>query len=128
MSLGDMSPSEFDDWLTRAIEAKKDARRRKGWMSIDELLERNGTTTTPAGAAVASRIRRLNPQGYWAGERVRGYNPHQRFSRRLDLDVIGPKAFIARFGRDAYRAIPRERLFRSGHRKAIPMSYVAELS
>jgi hypothetical protein len=60
------------------------------------------------------------------GERLRGWHPHRRFGNRYDLDVIGPKKFIAKFGREAYRKIPKEVFFRDGHRKAIPYEWVLQ--
>lgn len=88
---------------------------------IDEILKRHKFS-----AKVADRIRRLNLQGYTPGQAVRGWHPHQ-FSRGINMEVIGPRAFIARYGRDAYRAIPRDKMVRRGHRKAITREYCMEL-
>jgi hypothetical protein len=78
------------------------------------------------GAEVRRRVARLNPYGPLEGEVLRGWHPHHSFTRRWDMDVIGPKAFIARFGREAYRSLPNRAFVRNGHRKAISREYVED--
>lgn len=74
---------------------------------------------------VWERIRRLNPdyRGLKAYSWPRGY---RRTSRSINMDVIGPKTFIAMFGREAYRAIPGNRIHRYGHRKLISREYIMD--
>lgn len=38
--------------------------------------------------------------------------------------TIGPQRFIAAFGREAYRRLPRTVVMHKGHRKAIKAEYV----
>lgn len=75
--------------------------------------------------AVRERIARLNPDGQREGELPRGWHPHRRISE-LMTGMIRPREFIRKFGRQTYRAIPRDRLFHQGHRKAVPYTYIKE--
>lgn len=68
--------------------------------------------------AVKARIRRLNPEGLEEGCIPRGWNPHPRINPHYTC-AMPVRDFIRRFGRDAYRALPRTAFYRQGHRKAI---------
>lgn len=48
-------------------------------------------------------------------------HPHRshRFSKDWTVDVVPVNVFIQQFGRDAYRALPKEAFIRNGHRKAV---------
>ena len=46
---------------------------------------------------------------------------------RMGRDCMGPREFIAKFGRRAYRAVPRDKVRKDGKRIGIVHSYCAEL-
>ena len=77
---------------------------------------------------VAARIRRLNPDGIAAGEWPRGWHPSRMDAAlRPDVWVMGPKEFIATFGRSAYRRARKRRLFsQRGHHKWISRADVKD--
>ncbi len=72
------------------------------------------------GPDVRHRIERLNPDGREPGLRPRGWHPSATLIRDWSRDLVGPKQFIAEFGRAEYRkAIAGGWFFRQGHRKAM---------
>jgi hypothetical protein len=89
--------------------------------SISELVR-----VRPCTPAVEARLRKYNPRGVEMGAIPRGWHPHPRINR-LMMDLMPVRAFVAKFGRAAYRAIPRHILWRQGHRKAVPHLYVENL-
>lgn len=91
---------------------------------IGEYLAR-----TKHSPAVAERIRRLYPHGKEEGSMTRGWHPHPRScGHRWETDAVTVCEFIAKFGRAAYRALPRTALVRDGHRKAITRRAVKDAS
>lgn len=80
------------------------------------------------GDAVWERIRRLNPdhRGLKAYTMLRGYHRHKRLSQSINMDIIGPKQFIEKYGREAYRSIPASEFYHRGHQKALTMQYVMD--
>jgi hypothetical protein len=78
------------------------------------------------GENIRARIAKLQPLGPLEGDELRGWHPHHTF-RDWRLDVIMPRDFITKFGRDAYRSLPRTALIRRGHRKAVRQEYVEDL-
>lgn len=80
------------------------------------------------GAMVAGRIRKSYPSGVVPPyELVRGYHPNHSFRKSINLAVMPVSDFIAKFGVNAYRSIPRESLVRNGHRKAVSRRYVMNM-
>lgn len=130
MDASDVSNEAFERWLANH-EAKTEQRRARELRQMlapftpwDQIRAR-----MKCGDAVWARIRKANPdhRGIKAGNRILGWHPHDRLSRAINLDVVGPKEFIARFGREAYRNLPRTALIRHGHRKAISATYAMDL-
>jgi hypothetical protein len=112
--------AEYHDWMERMID--KHNRYLKQFHTLDELFSRRKFSD-----GVKARIRKAYPNGRVPiGEMLRGWHPHDRLSRAINMDVVGPKKLIEKYGRDAYRSIPKEAFFRHGHRKAVSMSYVME--
>jgi hypothetical protein len=103
---------------TSAAIARNAAERER--IPVDEALER--LKVTPA---VAARIRRLNPTGILPYTIIRGMHRKVSNGRRINMDVCGPKEFIKRYGREAYRE--HASAFRhDGHRKYVTREYVQD--
>ena len=88
---------------------------------IDEFLSRHKRL----GLSVKARLRRMNPDGVEEGNWPRGWFPERHRRMAGSLDVFGPKEFIKRYGRAAYRAVPKSAIHRRGHRKGISFAYAA---
>lgn len=74
---------------------------------------------------VWARIRKMNPdhRGIKPYSKIRGYYPRHP---RINMDVIGPREFIQKYGREAYRLLPKNAVHHDGHRKMITAHYIAE--
>jgi len=76
---------------------------------------------------VAARIRKAYPSGYIEPYTyVRGWHPKQSFRKSINLDVISVSDFIKKFGREAFRSVPKSAFVKNGKRKALPHSYIVE--
>jgi hypothetical protein len=69
---------------------------------------------------VRERILARYPDGVPEGEYLTCWG-HERRRRpqHFQRNTMGPREFILRFGRDAYRALPKYKIHHTGHRKAI---------
>ena len=63
---------------------------------------------------VRARIVRLNPRGLAKGDAIRGYYAanHVGFMARFAGGCVGAREFIAAWGREAYRRLPRDAFWR----------------
>lgn len=77
----------------------------------DEWLASIPHTFSPR---VLERIRRLTRPDLGPREMIRGYHPAAiTFGLLRDVEMcVGPRAFIARWGREAYRRLPAEAFWR----------------
>lgn len=117
MTLNSEALAEFLDAYDRKASER---RKRTPFVPWDQVRER-----LKCKPEVWARIRRMNPdhRGIKPYQQIRGYHPRRK---PINMDVIGPKAFIAKYGRDAYRSIPNAAFIRNGHRKFVTAEYVMD--
>lgn len=123
-----MLQSVASAYLDAYEEELRLARRRNERQQMEKFISWDDLRTRlKCKPEVWARIRRMNPdhRGVKPFGLLRGYHPNHR--QHINMDVIGPKQFIARFGREAYRAIPANRLVRRGHRKLITAEYCMDM-
>jgi hypothetical protein len=86
-------------------------------MTIAEVVAR--LRQRGVGPEVIARVERLNPAPQ-EGEALRGLHFKRFGDPRPCLNVCGKGEFVRRFGREAWEAIPRDRLLRRGRRAYAP--------
>jgi hypothetical protein len=115
---GEWTEAEWEIFTQLHVEKARRASRHVPLAKVFETLH--------CGPEVRERITRLNPRGPLEGETLRGWHPHHRVRQEWRFDIVGPKDFIARYGREAYRAVPKSGFLRFGHRKAVTREYIQD--
>lgn len=77
---------------------------------LEQWLQKRGV-----GTAIIERVLRLNPV-LVEGQRLRGIHFKDQDNPCWLLGAYSKGAFIAKFGRDAFNAIPKHRLIKRGRR------------
>lgn len=94
-------------------------------MTRDECIE--GMESRGWSKRLQERVLRLNRFPRSCGYELRGVHQKKTISYyTIVCDCVSVKGFIEMFGRDKYRALPREAFIRKGHRKFITHHWLVQ--
>lgn len=77
---------------------------------------------------IIERVARLNPDGITPGSWPRGYHPHWRYQPDpAEFGLVGKGAFITKYGREAWDALPGDVIRKNGRRQYVEQTAVEDM-